>query len=91
MTQPPNIQELIRLYGEARDATQELSFCFSKLPMHFKACASDLQRGKPISVDNIAYQGALLKTRATTALQAIGALHEQAAATFPEQQDEEAA
>lgn len=87
-------QELIRLFGKAQDAVQELSFIVAGMPGHFRACAGDLKRDKSVCVENIEYQGTLLKARASDALRAIGALHEQAAATFPEQlseQEEEAA
>ena len=87
-------QELIRLYGKAQNVVQELSFIVAKMPGHFGACATDLRRDKPISVENIEYQGTLLKTRASEALRAIGALHVQVARTFPEQlsqHEEEAA
>lgn len=80
-----DLQELVRLYGKAQDATQELSFCVTKLPDHFKACGSDVKCGKPASVENINYLGMLLKARASAALKAIGALHAMAAATFPDQ------
>ncbi len=88
-----DLEELASLYSKAQGATQELSFCVDRLPNHFKACADDLKRGKAVSVENIEYQGTLLKTRASAALKAIGALHAHAAATFPEQsiEHEEAA
>ena len=93
MASDRDLQELVRLYGKAQDATQELSFCLTRMPEHFKACGSDVKRGKPVSVENISYQGMLLKARASAALKAIGALHAMAAATFPDQaiEKEEAA
>jgi UDP-N-acetyl-D-mannosaminuronate dehydrogenase len=78
-------QELVRLYGKAQDASQELSFFVARLPMQLSACSRDLKRGKQISIDNIAYQGRVLKARASQALKAISALHELAAETYPEQ------
>ncbi len=83
-----DLQELACLFGKACDATQELSFVISKMPFHFRACADDVKRGKAVSVENIEYQGTLLKARASAALKAIGALHAHAAATFPEQSNE---
>lgn len=84
-----DFQDLAGLYRKACDATQELSFCVAKLPMHFRACGDDVKRGKAVSVENIEYQGTLLKARASAALKAIGALHAQAAAMFPDQSQEQ--
>ncbi len=81
--------ELIKQYGKAQDAVQELSFVVARMPMHFGACARDLKQGKPISTENIEYQGALLKARASDALKAIGALHAVATRTFPTTTDEQ--
>ncbi len=81
--------ELIKQYGKAQDAVQELSFVVAKMPMHFGACARDLKQGKPVSTENIEYQGALLKARASDALKAIGALHAVATVAFPITTDEQ--
>ena len=79
--------------GKAQDATQELNYFVSRLPRHFGDCARDLKSGKPVSVENISYQGTTLKARATAALRAIATLHAMAAETFPQSavDDQEAA
>ena len=79
-------EELARLYGKAQDATQSLAFVVAKMPLQFGGCASDLRRGKSVSVENVAYQGSLLKGRASEALKAIAALHEYAAQVLPDQE-----
>ena len=90
MADADRAEELARLFSKAQDAAQELSFSVSKMPFHFKACASDVKRGKGVSLEDIHYQGALLKSRASEALRAIAALHDYAAAMTGEQERGEA-